>query len=347
MKRVLWLLLISLLLCGVLSSCADDPATPPDGTGTTDPGAESADPGDTGSGETPEGPGTPIQPGEQTEVDVVLFIGGTNMAGRGDAAGSAECAEGHAYEFRAVSDPTRLYPMTAEFGSAENKNYGLQDGGRKTGSLVPAFCEAYYQSTQTPIVAVSASEGDTTVQDWGAGKGKLEDAAERLAAAVEFVGQSETYRVRRVLAVWCQGEADAEAGTVAADYIRGVEALFGALFRRGLETCLVIQTGASVAKPVQYEIIREAQLQLCSENDRFVMISDAFAGLLEMTAEGGGYTQEAYNLVGTGAGENAARYVLDPEGYTFVSASAEVEEEDQYNGPGIELPVDVWKKTED
>ena len=278
---------------------------------------------------------------------MVLFIGGTNMAGRGDAASSAECAEGHAYEFRAISDPTRLYPMTAEFGSAENKNYGLQDGGRKTGSLVPAFCEAYYQSTQTPIVAVSASEGDTTVQDWGAGKGKLEDAAERLAAAVEFIDQSGTYRVRRVLAVWCQGEADAEAGTVAADYIRGVEALFGALFRRGLETCLVIQTGASVAKPVQYEIIREAQLQLCSENDRFVMISDAFAGLLEMTAEGGGYTQEAYNLVGTGAGENAARYVLDPEGYTFVSASAEVEEEDQYNGPGIELPVDVWKKTED
>ena len=173
--------------------------------------------------------------------------------------------------------------------SLEDAYWIRQDGDRKTGSLVPAFCEAYYQSTQTPIVAVSASEGDTTVQDWGAGKGKLEDAAERLAAAVEFIDQSGTYRVRHVLAVWCQGEADAEVGTVAADYIRGVEALFGALFRRGLETCLVIQTGASVAKPVQYEIIREAQLQLCSENDRFVMISDAFAGLLEMTAEDGGY----------------------------------------------------------
>ena len=338
MKRVLWLLLISLLLCGVLSSCADAPATPPAGTEATDSGG-------TGSGETPEDPGTPIQPGEQTEVDVVLFIGGTNMAGRGDAAGSAECAEGHAYEFRAVSGPTRLYPMTAEFGRAENKGYGLQDGERKTGSMVPAFCEAYYQSTQTPIVAVSASEGDTTVQDWGAGKGKLEDAAERLAAAVEFVGQSETYRVRRVLAVWCQGEADAEAGTGAEDYIRGVEAVFGALFRRGLEVCMVIQTGASIAKPVQYEIIREAQTRLCGENERFVMISDAFAGLLELSGEGGGYTQEAYNLVGTDAGENAARYVLDPDGYVFASGSA-AEEEDQYNGPGIELPVDVWRQTE-
>ena len=75
------------------------------------------------------------------------------------------------------------------------------------------------------------------------------------------------------------------------------------------------------------------------------MISDAFAGLLELSGEGGGYTQEAYNLVGTDAGENAARYVLDPDGYVFASGSA-AEEKDQYNGPGIELPVDVWRQTE-
>ena len=54
------------------------------------------------------------------DADVVLFIGQSNMAGRGDSSAATAVEEGHAFEFRAISDPTRLYPLQEPFGAAEH-----------------------------------------------------------------------------------------------------------------------------------------------------------------------------------------------------------------------------------
>ena len=53
------------------------------------------------------------------KVDLVMFMGQSNMAGRGVASESIVVGEGHGYEYRAISDPTKLYPVVEPFGVSE------------------------------------------------------------------------------------------------------------------------------------------------------------------------------------------------------------------------------------
>ena len=48
---------------------------------------------------------------DDKKVDVCIFMGQSNMAGRGEAQDSVVFGEGRGYEFRAVSDPSKLYPV--------------------------------------------------------------------------------------------------------------------------------------------------------------------------------------------------------------------------------------------
>lgn len=52
-----------------------------------------------------------LQKTARTEVDVILFAGQSNMSGVGDASLAPAVPEGVGYEFRAITDPTRLYPL--------------------------------------------------------------------------------------------------------------------------------------------------------------------------------------------------------------------------------------------
>ncbi|MBQ2494083.1 MAG: hypothetical protein II520_02475 [Bacilli bacterium] len=79
---------------------------------------------------------------KEKEVDVFVFMGQSNMAGRGDKEKATHCPKGHGYEFRAVSDPSKLYDLEEPFGVNENDSH-INDGTKKTGSLVSSFCEAY------------------------------------------------------------------------------------------------------------------------------------------------------------------------------------------------------------
>src|SRR5699024_2888176 len=102
-------------------------------------------------------------------VDLTIFMGQSNMAGRGTSSEAPTVPSGHGYEFRSVTDPTRLYPIVEPFGFSENVEGGINDGTKKTGSLVSAFANAYYELTKTPIVGVSASEGGTRTTVWAPG----------------------------------------------------------------------------------------------------------------------------------------------------------------------------------
>ena len=69
----------------------------------------------------------------QRKVDLFLFMGQSNMAGRGivnqtwtEAAPAV--LPGAGYEFRAVTDPTRLYEMSEPFGVNENREDGIKEG---------------------------------------------------------------------------------------------------------------------------------------------------------------------------------------------------------------------------
>lgn len=93
-------------------------------------------------------------------VDLFLFMGQSNMAGRGIVTadhpqGAPELIDGAGYEYRAVSAPDRLYPICEPFGRLGNRPGGIDDKDMKTGSLVTSFVNAYYEKTRVPIVALS------------------------------------------------------------------------------------------------------------------------------------------------------------------------------------------------
>ena len=108
-------------------------------------------------------------------IDLVLFIGQSNMAGRGIVSAqwpqeAPKLIEGAAWEYRAITTPDRLMPLEEPFGDDENKADGINDvfadqKKAKTGSLVTAFCNAYYEETGRVIVGVSASKGGSTITD--------------------------------------------------------------------------------------------------------------------------------------------------------------------------------------
>ena len=57
-------------------------------------------------------------------VDLVMFMGQSNMAGRGTASEAPVVPKGYGYEFRAISDPTKLYDIVEPFGVNENNANG-------------------------------------------------------------------------------------------------------------------------------------------------------------------------------------------------------------------------------
>ena len=62
-------------------------------------------------------------------------------------------------------------PLEEPFGVDENTADGINDvfadhKKAKTGSLVTAFCNAYYEETGRVIVGVSASKGGSTITEW-------------------------------------------------------------------------------------------------------------------------------------------------------------------------------------
>ena len=56
------------------------------------------------------------------------------------------------------------------------------------------------------------------------------------------------------------------------------------------------------------------------------------------------YTQAGYRRVGANAGENAGRWVLSPDGYEMLVIKPPVEERDDFDGDGIDLPEDSFRR---
>ena len=251
-------------------------------------------------------------------VDIIIFMGQSNMAGRGitDSRWPEEApavTEGAGWEFRAVSDPSRLYPLEEPFGLNENSPGRIDDGQKKTGSLVSSFINAYYAGNgKVPVVAVSASKGGTEIARWSGQGIFLADALERLQAARTFVGQSE-YAVRHVYAVWCQGESDADYHTKKSDYEAAFEDMVGQLKNAGVEKVFMISIGR-LNDPGQWDLYDDMiawQAELADRMPDVVLVADDFKTMRDrgLMKDAFHYYQQGYNECGAIAGQNAALYV--------------------------------------
>lgn len=139
---------------------------------------------------------------ENSKIDLIAFMGQSNMAGRGTAKDAPKVPEGTAYEFRAVTDPTRLYPLTEPFGKDENDPEGVFEPGMKTGSMVSAFVNAYFKEAHTPVIGVSCSKGGSSIAEWIPGTPYYQDALKRVRSCSLWLADHDI-SIRHRFMVWC------------------------------------------------------------------------------------------------------------------------------------------------
>ena len=243
-------------------------------------------------------------------VDLVMFMGQSNMAGRGVASESIVCQKGHGYEFRAISDPTKLYDIVEPFGKNENNTGSGVNENSKTGSLVSAFCEKYYEITNIPIVAVSCSKGGTSMEFWSADGKATADAINRYNIAKSWL-VSNNYTIRHSYMVWLQGESDGGLGVTTEEYMVQFKALIEKMVENGIEKCFVIRVGNALTNPTRHTKIIKAQTLLCKTYENAIMINTTMDKMGEDGLMKDEYhlTQAGYNIVGTDAAINMAFYV--------------------------------------
>ena len=119
-------------------------------------------------------------------VDLLFFMGQSNMAGRGDAALAPAVTPGMGYEYCAVTNPDTLHPLAEPFGVNENDPAGVNEPGMKTGSMVSSFVNACTAQTGVPVVGVSCAKGGSAIAKWLPGTPYYQDAVRRARKARKF-----------------------------------------------------------------------------------------------------------------------------------------------------------------
>ena len=243
-------------------------------------------------------------------VDLAIFMGQSNMSGLGTATLAPSVSSEQALEFRAISDPERLYPLTEPFGVDENNPDGLDDFDLKTGSMVSAFASSYYENSGTRLICVSASQGATEIKRWLPGKVFLKDAGERFQNAVLYL-ENHGYQIRHTFVVWCQGETDGRLQTSEALYQNSLISIAEYMQDLGVQDFFVVRIGNNRDDPYLYDTIIKAQTDLCQSDSRFTMISTSFSVMagIHLMQDKFHYIQTGYNIAGYEAGRNAAYYL--------------------------------------
>lgn len=255
-------------------------------------------------------PSKPNQYITNNTIDLVLFMGQSNMAGRGTSIEAPLVPKDYGYEFRSISDPSKLHNISEPFGVNENNLNGINEPGMKTGSLVSSFVNAYYKTTNIPIVGVSASKGGSSISQWQPNGIFLLDSINRLNKAREFLLNNK-YNIRRTFMVWCQGETDGDNNMSEIEYKSKLKAMIDTMMKNDVETCFLIRIGNHRDNPMQYQHIINAQTNFCETNDNTILVATQFDKMakLGLMKDSFHYQQAAYNEVGTEAGINTANYI--------------------------------------
>lgn len=251
----------------------------------------------------------------QKIVDLVIFMGQSNMAGRGENVSLAPVLETNtAYEFKAVTDPSRLYTLQEPFGKYENVKGAINDISAKkgtevkSGGMTASLCKAYFEIAGVPIVGVSASISGTSVRKFQPGQPILNDAVRRLNTAKNWL-DANGFNVRHIYMVWSQGEADYKEKPES--YKVYLRKMIEEMRKHGVEMCFFVGIGNHLNYPGIFDSIQNTQMEFCDTYEYAYMtttIARTFVsrGMMSFLSH---YSQEGYNLVGTEAGQAMAKYV--------------------------------------
>lgn len=252
-------------------------------------------------------------------VDLCLFAGQSNMAGRGEYDEAVKCQAGHGYEYHSVTEPGVLSTVSEPFGKYENNDNVNDNSGsgadRRSGDMVSAFMESYYSVSGVPIVGVQCSRGGTE-SSWWNNSARMTEAAARYNEAKEYL-EANGYTIGKKFMVWCQGCTDADNNRSIETYKSNTKSIFNTLkSSTGLTDMFMVRIGhcktsgaAAIdeIKDPRYKAINLAQKALADEEENITAVAslytDEYAALMRDQYH---YHQQAYNSVGTIAGNNTA-----------------------------------------
>ena len=255
------------------------------------------------------------------EYDIYLFLGQSNMAGRGIVSerfkeSYPEVPAGAGFEYRAVTDPGTLHHLTEPFGIEENNPDGINDRWgevrAKSGGLVSSFANTYYQLTGIPVIGLSASKGGSRIAEWLPGTPYFKDMMNRIDSLLGFV-KKEGLIIRHMNVLFCQGESDGDAGTD--NWTESFHILESELLSKGFEKIFMIPIGKMniEGKYNKYDSIREEQYELIRTDDKVVLASSLLEGMLErgLMKDEFHYFQKAYNEVGWDAAKHVVKHIYN------------------------------------
>ena len=273
-------------------------------------------------------------------VDLVLFSGQSNMAGRGSANGNekepaaVKCPSGYGYEFHSITNPSllssevpyALSTVSEPFGKNDN-NYTLNDAGsngidRRSGDMVSSLMKEYYEETGVPIVGVQASRGGQESSFFVNASINAEMLA-RYNAAETYLKAS-GYTIRRKFMVWVQGEADADKGRSESAYKNNTLKVFSNMQSAGITDMFIVKTGHyninynlsegaspsadALALDEKYKQVNTWQQDIADENANIYTVADLYTDeFLARMRDQYHFYQDVYNTVGATAGGNIAK----------------------------------------
>ena len=262
--------------------------------------------------EGPDESGTIVTHDGKPVIDLIFFMGQSNMSGAGgDKELAPPVTEGHGYEFRAISDPTRLYNIEEPFGKNESFIGGICDIlGAKKGSIVSCFANEYYALTGVPIVGVSASQGATTTEIWQSAGFQI-DMQQRYDITVNWLNDN-GYYIRNRYVVWFQGESDAANHVQPEIYNTNMDNIIRPLFIKGLNKVFIITPGRTLSIKNYFDDIINQQLDMCRESGYYALgtniLSDVSA---EYMVDEWHYNQLVLNIIGIETAKSVACYTLN------------------------------------
>ena len=246
---------------------------------------------------------------DSKDVDLIFFMGQSNMSGAaGDATLAPHVPEEAGMEFRAVSDPTTLYPITEPFGINENRPGGLNEyPGAKKGSLVSAFINEYYKETGRKVIAVSMSMGATDMNTWMSA-GVTLDIKQRFDASVSYL-RNNGYNIGHMYVLWLHGESDAIIGTAPEVYRTDLDNIMRPFFIGGVRKVFLIVPGRTIDYKDIFLKIINVQKQICAESDYYALATTVLTKVsTEYMKDQYHYNQHVLNLVGIEAAKAVAYY---------------------------------------
>lgn len=254
---------------------------------------------------------------EEKEYDFIVFAGQSNMAGRGVT--SDEHPEGYpliteGYEYNSSKSLNSITLAQEPFGTEMFSS----TNATKQGTMIVSFMNAYFNSTGVPVIGMLSALGGTYISEWVEGGRCFANMRANINNAF-MCFRNRNIKIRHKYIVWCQGEAEAEAGSGldAEAYKSSLVSMFNSLKNScGIEKLFVVRIGNrnptdNASNAGKYKTMINLQTEICQQTEDIVMASCGFAGMLErgLMKDAFHYYQQAYNEVGNDAGRNVAFYV--------------------------------------